>query len=284
MRTLGMAATRTTPTTRGPLHAVRRPDASMDLLRQILEQPVDPDYAAAAARGAPPSRARWMLGVALLIVGVLFSVGALQTNRSAPAVAKERAELIDRVHAAQQQQSGLHGNISTTSEEIRKLRAQRLGTSTADKNLTRKINELDQVVGQVAVVGPGLHIVVDDSASRTDEQGHVLDIDLQQLANGLWAAGAEAVSINGYRLTSLTAIRGAGDAITVDYRSLTRPYRIDAIGDPNTFESRFAETPGGEWWNGLHQNLGMRYEVSPAAEVTVPGDSGMNLRYAKEKK
>jgi len=33
-----------------PAATGRRPDASMDLLRQITEQPIDPDYATVAAR------------------------------------------------------------------------------------------------------------------------------------------------------------------------------------------------------------------------------------------
>ena len=44
----------------------------------------------------------------------------------------------------------------------------------------------------------------------------MLDPDLQKLVNGLWAAGAEAISINGQRLTNLSAIREAGEAITVN--------------------------------------------------------------------
>ena len=86
--------------------------------------------------------------------------------------------------------------------------------------------------------GPGVLVVVDDSPSAAaDARDRVLDLDLQVLANGLWEAGAEAVAINGHRLSSLTAIRSAGDAITVDYRSLTRPYRVEAIGDPRTLQA-----------------------------------------------
>ena len=98
-------------------------------------------------------------------------------------------------------------------------------------------------------------IVVDDSpAASSDARDRVLDLDLQMLANGLWQAGAEAVAINGHRLSGLTAIRSAGDAITVDYRSLTRPYRVEAIGDPRTLQARFVESPAGAWWNDLAQN------------------------------
>ena len=80
----------------------------------------------------------------------------------------------------------------------------------------------------------------------------------------------------------LTAIRGAGDAITVDYRSLTRPYRIEAIGDPRTLPRLVrAESDAGAWWNELAQNRGMTFEMSSADESTLAADPGMVLRYAR---
>jgi hypothetical protein len=86
-------------------------------------------------------------------------------------------------------------------------------------------------------------IVVDDAQGTNAAQ--VTDEDLRQLVNGAWEAGAEGIAINGHRLTTRTAIRSAGSAITVDYRSLLRPYRVEAIGDPKTLPARFANTPGG---------------------------------------
>jgi uncharacterized protein YlxW (UPF0749 family) len=101
------------------------------------------------------------------------------------------------------------------------------------------------------------------------------------LANGLWQAGAEAIDINGHRLSTLTAIRSAGDAITVDYRSLTRPYEVHAIGDPRTLQARFVESSGGSWWNELAQNRRMRYEIARRGRVGLPADPGMVLRHAQ---
>ena len=125
-------------------------------------------------------------------------------------------------------------------------------------------------------------IVVDDApADSSDTRDRVLDLDLQVLANGLWQAGAEAIAINGHRLSTLTAIRGAGDAITVDYRSLTRPYRVEAIGDPRTLHARLVESPGGAWWNELAQNRRMRYEISGVNELDTRRRPGHGLRYAQ---
>jgi uncharacterized protein YlxW (UPF0749 family) len=261
-----------------------RPDASMDLLLQIIRQPVDPDYALVAARGEGSSRRHWLLGLVAVVVGVLFAVSALQTTRSAPALESERSELIRRVQDAEAQQDGLRGRATALTTEIDTLRTAALGGDATAQQLERRINALDPLVGTVAVTGPGVRIVVDDAAEPADpaEPGdRVLDLDLQILANGLWQAGAEAVSINGHRLSALTAIRSAGDAITVDYRSLTRPYRIEAIGDPRTLPAAFAESRAGAWWHDLQQNRGMRYELGDAGELTLAADPGLTLRWAE---
>jgi uncharacterized protein YlxW (UPF0749 family) len=257
------------------------PDASMDLLNQIIRQPVDPDYALAATRGDQATGGRWTLGVLALIIGALFAVAALQTTRAAPALQSERSELISRVQAAEREQDELRGRVTTLTQEITTLRAAALGDDDAARVVESDINALDPVVGNVAVTGPGVLIVVDDSPSAAeDARDRVLDIDLQVLANGLWEAGAEAVTINGHRLSGLTAIRSAGDAITVDFRSLTRPYRVEAIGDPRTLQASFVESSAGAWWNDLAQNRRMRYEISDVKQLDLAADPGIALRHA----
>jgi len=259
-------------------------DASMDLLLQVIRHPVDPDYAAAAARGTSSSRRHWLLGVVAVVVGVMFAVAAVQTNRSAPALESERASLIDRVQEAERQQDGLRARATGLSEEITTLRAAALGGDATAQRLEREIATLGPVAGTVAVTGPGVVVVVDDAAEPADAVGpgeRVLDLDLQILANGLWRAGAEAVAVNGHRLSSLTAIRSAGDAITVDYRSLNRPYRVEAIGDARTLPARFAESPAGAWWHDLEQNRGLRYELGESRELALPADPGVTLRWAE---
>lgn len=254
----------------------------MDLLNQIIRQPVDPDYAVVAARGSPPPRARWALGVTAVVIGAMFAVSALQTTRTAPALQSERRELITRIEASEVEQDQLRTRVGDLNAEIAKLRSAALGDTSTSRRLEGRINTLDPIVGNVGVTGPGLVVVVDDSPSPdADARDRVLDLDLQVLANGLWGAGAEAVAINGHRLSNLTAIRSAGDAITVDYRSLNRPYRIEAIGDPRQLPARFVESPAGAWWNELAQNRRMRYEVNDADELELAADPGMVLRYAQ---
>jgi len=255
----------------------------MGLLTAIMRSPLDPDYAVAAARGAPPSRHRWALAGVGLLVGALFAVAALQTTRSAPALESERRELISRVRTAEAEQDRLRERVTTLDTDIDRLRVAALGGDERARSLETQIDTLATEVGTVAVRGPGLVLVADDAAGTgEDARDRVLDLDLQVMANGLWQAGAEAVAVNGHRLSALTAIRGAGEAITVDYRSLTRPYRVEAIGDPRTLQARWAESAGGAWWHELAANRQVRYEVSEASDLTLPADPGLTLRHARK--
>jgi uncharacterized protein YlxW (UPF0749 family) len=133
---------------------------------------------------------------------------------------------------------------------------------------------LGATTGAESVSGPGVQVVVDDAAATTSSGGRtqVLDVDLQALVNGLWVAGAEAVAINGHRLTGLSAIRGAGQAITVHNASLTPPYIVDAIGSPDALAARFLDTAGGQTWIDLKANLGLRYALTTKDSLTLPAD------------
>lgn len=268
------------------LRQVAAPDASMDLLNQILRQPVDPDYAITAGKGVRAlPRWRWSFAFVTLTIGALLAIAALQTNQAAPALQTERAELISRIKAAETEQDQLRARVSSLSAEVASLREAAVGDDDTVKALVAQIAELGPAVGTTAVAGPGVLVVVDDApGGNGDVRNRVLDLDLQMLANGLWQAGAEAVAINGHRLSSLTAIRSAGDAITVDYRSLSRPYLIEAIGDPRTLQARFVESSGGAWWNELAQNQRMRYEISNMKALTLPADPGIVLRHARQPK
>jgi uncharacterized protein YlxW (UPF0749 family) len=267
----------------------QRPDASMDLLNSIVSQPIDPDYAIVAAANGPTAlsgsgRTPLFLGLVALVIGGLFTVAAVQTTRAAPGLATERQELIVHIRDAEHQEDQLRSQVTSLSAEISRLRAERLGDDTIARQLSSELDLLQPVTGDIPVSGPGLIITVDDAPDSPNSSDQVLDLDLQMLVNGLWTAGAEAVAINGHRVSTLTAIRGAGDAITVGYRSLDRPYQVQTIGDPRTLQARFAETAGGAWWHALAANRGMRYDIASAKNLNLGADAALTLRFAHGRK
>ncbi|NEE18100.1 DUF881 domain-containing protein, partial [Streptomyces sp. SID7499] len=119
------------------------------------------------------------------------------------------------------------------------------------------------LAGATPVEGPGAKLIVDD-AKDTDQggggprestgfadTGRVRDRDMQRVVNGLWESGAEAIAINGQRLTALSAIRAAGDAILVDNRPLVPPYTVLAVGDGKKLVTAFRDSADGQYLQAL---------------------------------
>ena len=105
---------------------------------------------------------------------------------------------------------------------------------------------------------------------RGNTDGFITDNDLQILVNGLWYAGAEAISVNGHRLGALSSIRSAGGAINVNYKDIGPPYVVVALGDSETLAQRFADNPAGHYWDERRKNAGVQFGVTPSTDLTVP--------------
>ena len=108
----------------------------------------------------------------------------------------------------------------------------------------------------------------------------VRDEDLALLVNGLWTAGAEAIAINGQRLTVLTFIQNSGPVINVNSRPLTPPYTVEAIGDPRTLLADLLESSSGARFTDLARLLGFEYDRQNVDELRLPGAGQRRLRYA----
>lgn len=256
-----------------PARPAPRVDASMDLLNSIIAAPIDPDYRAAGKPPRPGKRSL-LVGVVLLVFGLMAGTSLAATLRPAPQAQQERDELLQRVQAASNDVDGLRSRVAELTAANRELTGELAGSA------GEVGGDLETVSGAVPVTGPGIVVVVDDGAGDS-RQARVVDADLRQLVNQFWRSGAEAIAINGHRLSARTAIRNAGDAITVDYRSLTRPYRVEVIGDAGTLISQFPASPGGQWWAYLRQNLGVDFELTKSDQLTVPADPELRVERAE---
>lgn len=258
-----------------------RPDRSMDLLNEIMQQPVDPDYARVAGSSGTPRRRRLSVAAITVLCGAMFSISAVQTLKAQPVMESEREELISQIEDQQTRQDELRASLVSQNRELQELRGAVLGADADGRVLRARLSQAEMGAATVPVVGDGIVVTVADGPTSNDlREARVVDLDLQQLVNGLWWAGAEAIAVNGYRLSSTTAIRGAGDAITVNYRSLSSPYRVEVIGDPKALRARFDASEATSWWEYLRANFGMSIEIGPGRNLELPGDSGEVLRYA----
>lgn len=255
------------------MNTPRRVDESMDLLNDIVRQPIDPDYPE-AGKGTTPRRSVAVIAV-LAVFGLMAGVSLATTLRARPQLQQERTELQTRVEEAGARADALRVEVAELTQGNQELAEAAAGLDPATQAELRK---LEASSGARAVSGPGVTARVDDGVGGG--QAQVVAPDLRQLVNQFWRSGAEAVAINGHRLSSRTAIRGAGDAITVDYRSLTRPYLVEAIGDPERLLAEFPHSPGGAWWAYLQQNYQVTFELRRADSLTLTADPELRLERA----
>ncbi|WP_196250873.1 DUF881 domain-containing protein [Cellulomonas sp. JZ18] len=107
------------------------------------------------------------------------------------------------------------------------------------------------------------------------------DVDLQVLANGLWASGAEAIAINGARLTSTTAIRSAGAAVLVDMRPIVSPFTVEAIGDAVGLQTGLARGAAGQRLAMLRSQYRIGVDVTAQDRLRLPASGSSTLHVAR---
>ncbi len=273
------------------------PHLTMGLLDRVAATALDADYPAAARRrqeqaeaagsadeGPTPNRSqRARTGTAgvLLAFALLITVAAVQTARSRPTDEAERESLRQQVTDRRTDLRSARSQVAGLRRDVEELRTEQLSGSQQGRALQEQLTTLGASVGTEPVSGPGMVVSVDDAPGARNDRERVLDGDLQRLVNGLWLAGAEAIAINNHRLTQLSAIRTAGEAITVNNRSLRPPYSVQAIGNPDQMPARFIETRGGAWWLNLRSVYKVRFEMSSKEQLALPAMRIDSLRVAR---
>lgn len=261
----------------------------MPLLDFITTHSMDEDYAHVAARPTrekAPQQTRPGLAalVAMGLFGLLVATAAVQTARNAGEESGGRDSLVTQVKARTAQVDARRARVTSLREEIASLQMLYLETTSQGRLLSARLDRLGVATGALPVTGPGVKVVVDDAPGAVGPVEQVLDEDLQKLVNALWASGAEAISINGQRLSNLSAIRSAGQAITVNFVSLRRPYTVLAIGNPDTMPARFVETEHGRDWLDLRTVNGLQFTMTSEDSIRlVPAPARrLTLRHARQ--
>ena len=262
-----------------------------NFLIELFQSPLDPGYADAAARKAerpPPPRwrrlgSRGVTAVACLLIGLLFAVAYQHAVAAKPSTTKARENLIEDVQSRRTQAEQLQRQAESLRDQVAKARDNAL----ADRGDAQRLRELAAGTGLGKVTGDGVVVTLADAPPQIDpvtgkpsddNPGVVLDRDLQDVANALWQAGAEAIAINGQRLTATSTIRTAGGAILVDFRPVTGPYEIAAIG---TEQDVFAGSATAVRFRRYADAYRMQFTVKSHKGLTLAAASDPDLRYAR---
>ncbi|HUR14305.1 MAG TPA: DUF881 domain-containing protein [Mycobacteriales bacterium] len=278
-----------------PSGAPRRVDGSMSLLVDMSAAALDPSYAdAAARRGDAGERVRLRLSgrvlAGLLVVGLGTGVAAAQTRERADEISASRRALLADVLEQTAATDRLAGEASRLRTSVSRTRSLLLGADERGRQAAALVAALELASGAVPVHGPGILVTLDDAPSAGQGaqgrggqagDGRVLDRDVQDVVNALWAAGAEAVSVNNQRLTVQTAIRAAGEAVLVDLRPLSPPYLLRAVGDVDALEPAFVDSATARRFHSWTSLYGLGFQVRRADDLRLPAAGQPALRLAR---
>lgn len=247
----------------------------MTLLNEVMHRPLDAGYAEAAQRRALGTEApRGTVTVAVLLamailLGFVTARAVVQLREPQPGLVAARTLLQEEIISTREDvavQTAQNAALGTSIDALRDSALQ-----SVDPDLVRTAALDGFANGTVAARGPGITVTVGDGPdAATDPAAFVQDADLQMLVNALWSAGAEAIAINGQRLTSTTAIRSAGSAILVDLVGVAGPYEVVALGDQNGLETGLARSSAAQQLSTLGSQYGIKTNVTRDEELLVP--------------
>lgn len=265
------------------------PRVTTPLLTLITQQSLDEDYQhvaeqrrdgqrpAAEGRGGARSR---LTVVAVAVFGLLVAVAAAQTARNADVTSAGREQLITRIEER-------NTTVARLQSEIAALREANSAAERRYQSLQRRLQSvaatqrlLASTTGFGTLRGEGVRATVGDAPSGA-AAGIVRDEDLALLVNGLLAAGAQGVAVNGQRLTALSALRNSFRAVRVNSVSLSPPYVVEAVGDRRTLQAAFADTDSGMRFRDLTRDLGMPFDMDNVEEMELPAAPARMLALRK---
>jgi uncharacterized protein YlxW (UPF0749 family) len=231
----------------------------------------------------------WQITLGLALLGLGFLIAAqLATER--PRVrytTQERAPLIETALRLQDQQASLSARVLELRAEIQRLEQAGQGTNAAIRELNRELEEARLAAGLIPLRGTGFVFQLEDSAQPPGPEDNELDYlvnarDLRTMVEELWLAGAEAIAINGERVTPTTAIIDIGSVILANSAYLAPPYQITVLGPEELYDQLTASPGFADFVRARQDVYGIRISYAAPEEVDIPAFAGtVTLRHAR---
>lgn len=192
-----------------------------------------------------------LIAYVFFIVVIVFSLVIVVKNSGKKSSSERIAELETRIDAIEKQLK-----ISNPTSE----------------NPDDAISDLKFKACAFPLEGEGIILTLDDSTRETNYNEDpnlylIHDDDILRVINELRAAGAEAISINGQRLTATSEIRCAGPTLSVNNVRSSAPFVISAIGEKKSLENSIMMR------GGVHDTLqvwGIQIQIETSDNVYIP--------------
>ncbi len=224
------------------------------------------------------------LGLALLALGFLIAAQLAAEGPRIRYTTQERSPLVETALELQQQQDGLKAQIVNLGNQIESLEEQGQGTTAIVRELNDRLEEARIAAGLIPLTGTGLVLRLADSpragpASANDANYLVTARDIRTVIDELWLAGAEAIAVNGERVTTSTGVLDIGHSILVNSAYLAPPYQVTAVGPADLLDQLGVSQGWREFIETRRGTFGLDIAFAEPQVVDVPRFAGgLNLR------
>lgn len=233
------------------------------------------------------------LGIMCMVLtcAIVVQINTIKEAHEIVGVERTESELKDQVLEWKEEYDNLYAELEEKEKELEEIRQDvTQGDSSAEKT-EEELRKANVLLGLTDVTGNGIVIKLDDNQTVTAESIGIYDNisrylihdeDLRTIVNELKNAGAEAISINGQRLVSTTAITCDGNVVLINGEKVGAPFEIKAIGFQEMFIGALLR-PGG--YIEVLSNDGIITSVEKQDNITIPKYNGiLDAKSIKESK
>lgn len=225
---------------------------------------------------------RWIIPVTSIsmILGLLMAMQfKAQVNSRQLSPSRRVEDLVFMLKATESSNKNLSEQVTQLQERLRLTQAGEppKGHSPSLGNLA------DTLATYPAMAGPGLAVTLEESGAENQMEDGTSAVvhaeDLLKIVNELRAGGAEAVALNGHRLTEVSEVVTAGQHIMVNGEAVKAPYRIVAIGPASEMKITLALRGG---VSEYLQFYGIEVKSAVQQQLEVPAaDQLSEFKYAR---
>jgi uncharacterized protein YlxW (UPF0749 family) len=219
--------------------------------------------------------------IAAIAIGFLISL-QFQAQKEVDAAEKIRRERVSQIQSVMDSLQEKNKQLLLEQERINNELKRYTDDKINNPFLVAKLEELKISDGTLAVQGPGVKMVIQDSGPNVQTLFVIDTDDLRKIINTLRFAGAEAISVNGQRIVANSSVVMSGSStILINMAPIGKiggtTYEILAIGEQDTLVDYLTKLEASE----LRQ-LGMQVEITREI-VKIPAyKGGYTYNYAQK--
>jgi uncharacterized protein YlxW (UPF0749 family) len=183
-----------------------------------------------------PQGRRYLIVGLTIILGIFLSLAIKQNDEPKLLSSAREDELVRILDDLSKQKDNLELELIKQSQVLDSLKSG--SNEEAKKAAQNRIDQLILLSGTAPVTGRGIQVLI------TGDVYSVSAFTILDSVQELRDAGAVAIEINGNRIINSTYFSDTSDGITINQAKIRSPYRINALGDPETLATAL-KIPGG---------------------------------------